>query len=191
MNTPFEIMVHTMPIDTISLRDSLSCACSQSSEPLSNWVDWVSLIASLATLICFAITCFQIYQVKSVSKQVKEAVKDNNQQIKNSISLYRVTDALRLTEMVFDYIRKGHYELAAIKLFELNNMAIEIAPNHKELKAYQLSLLSEVDHLNDMAANEKSMYSPGYTISTIMQFNNALKDIDIKIKNQIIKIDRT
>ena len=191
MNTPFEIMVHTMPIDTISLRDSLSCACSQSSEPLSNWVDWVSLIASLATLICFAITCFHIYQVKSVSKQVKEAVKDNNQQIKNSISLYRVTDALRLTEMVFDYIRKGHYELAAIKLFELNNMAIEIAANHKELKAYQLSLLSEVDHLNDMAANEKSMYSPGYTISTIMQFNNALKDIDIKIKNQIIKIDRT
>lgn len=180
-----------MPIDTISLRDSFSCACSQSSEPLSNWVDWVSLIASLATLICFAITCFQIYQVKSVSKQVKEAVKDNNQQIKNSISLYRVTDALRLTEMVFDYIRKGHYELAAIKLFELNNMAIEIAANHKELKAYQLSLLSEVDHLNDMAANEKSMYSPGYTISTIMQFNNALKDIDIKIKNQIIKIDRT
>lgn len=180
-----------MPIDTISLRDSLSCACSQSSEPLSNWVDWVSLIASLATLICFTITCFQIYQVKSVSKQVKEAVKDNNQQIKNSISLYRVTDALRLTEMVFDYIRKGHYELAAIKLFELNNMAIEIAANHKELKAYQLSLLSEVDHLNDMAANEKSMYSPGYTISTIMQFNNALKDIDIKIKNQIIKIDRT
>ena len=184
-------MVHTMPIDTISLRDSLSCVCQQSGEPLSNWFDWVSLIASVATLICFAITCFQIYQVKSVSKQVKEAVKDNNQQIKNSISLYRVTDALRLTEMVFDYIRKGHYELAAIKLFELNNMAIEIAANHKELKAYQLSLLSEVDHLNDMAANEKSMYSPGYTISTIMQFNNALKDIDIKIKNQIIKIDRT
>jgi hypothetical protein len=191
VNTPFEIMVHTMPIDTISLRDSLSCACSQSSEPLSNWVDWVSLIASLATLICFAITCFQIYQVKSVGKQVWEAVKDNNHQIKNSISLYKVTDALRLTEMVFDYIRKEHYELAAIKLFELNNMAIEIAANHKELKAYQLSLLSEVDHLNDMATNEKSMYSPSYTISTIMQFNNALKDIDIKIKNQIIKIDRT
>lgn len=180
-----------MPIDTISLRDSLSCACSQSSEPLSNWVDWVSLIASLATLICFAFTCFQIYQVKSVGKQVREAVKDNNHQIKNSISLYKVTDALRLTEMVFDYIRKEHYELAAIKLFELNNMAIEIAANHKELKAYQLSLLSEVDHLNDMATNEKSMYSPSYTISTIMQFNNALKDIDIKIKNQIIKIDRT
>lgn len=33
-------MVHTMPIDTISLRDTLSCACSQSSEPLSNWFDW-------------------------------------------------------------------------------------------------------------------------------------------------------
>ena len=80
-------MVNTMPIDTISLRDSLSCVCQQSGEPLSNWFDWVSLIASAATLICFAITCFQIYQVKSVSKQVREAVNDNNKQIKNSISL--------------------------------------------------------------------------------------------------------
>lgn len=179
-----------MPIDTISLRDSLSCVCQQSGEPLSNWFDWVSLIASAATLICFAITCFQIYQVKSVSKQVREAVNDNNKQIKNSISLYKVTDALRLTEMVLDYIRKEHYELAAMKLFELNNMAIEIANTHKELKAYQLSLVSEMDHLNDMATNVKTMYSPSYTMSTIMQFNNALKDIDIKIKNQILKSDR-
>ena len=184
-------MVHTMPIDTISLRDSLSCVCQQSGESLSNWFDWVFLIASAATLICFAITCFQIYQVKSVSKQVREAVNDNNKQIKNSISLYKVTDALRLTEMVLDYIRKEHYELAAMKLFELNNMAIEIANTHKELKAYQLSLVSEMDHLNDMATNVKTMYSPSYTMSTIMQFNNALKDIDIKIKNQILKSDRT
>lgn len=191
MNTPFEMMVHTMPINTISLRDSLSCVCQQNSEPLSNWFDWVSLIASIVTLICFVITCIQIYQVKSVSKQVREAVNDNNKQIKNSISLYKVTDALRLTEMVFDYIRKEHYELAAMKLFELNNMAIEIAATYKELKAYQLSLVSEVDHLDDMATNVKSMYSPSYTISTIMQFNNALKDIDIKIKNQILKSDRT
>ena len=57
MNTPFEIMVHMMPIDTISLRDSLSCVCQLGGEPLSNWFDWVSLIASVATLICFAITC--------------------------------------------------------------------------------------------------------------------------------------
>lgn len=184
-------MVHTMPIDTISLSDTLSCACSQSCEPLSNWFDWVSLIASLATLICFAITCFQIYQVKSVSKQVRDAVHDNNNQIRDSITLSSVTDALRLTEMVLSYVKKGHYELAAVKLQELNNMAIEIADTYKELKAYQLSLVSEVDHLDDMAANEKSMYSPGYTKSTIMRFNNALKEIDIRIKNQIIKIDRT
>lgn len=78
-----------------------------------------------------------------------------------------------------------------MKLFELNNMAIEITNTHKELKAYQLSLVSEMDHLNDMATNVKTMYSPNYTMSTIMQFNNALKDIDIKIKNQILKSDRT
>ena len=87
-------------------------------------------------------------------------------------------------------IRKEYYELAAMKLFELNNMAIEIANTHKELKAYQLSLVSEMDHLNDMATNVKTMYSSSYTMSTIMRFNNALKDIDIKIKNQILKSDR-
>lgn len=69
-------------------------------------------------------------------------------------------------------------------------MAIEIANTHKELKAYQLSLVSEMDHLNDMATNVKTMYSSSYTMSTIMRFNNALKDIDIKIKNQILKSDR-
>lgn len=78
-----------MPIDTNSLRNSLSCVCQQSGEPLSNWFDWVSLIASVATLICFAITCFQIYQIKSVSKQVREAVNDNNKQIKNGALLVK------------------------------------------------------------------------------------------------------
>ncbi len=184
-------MIHNIASDTISLRDSISCVCSQNTEPLSNWYDWVSLIASVVTLICFIITCIQIYQVKSVSKQVREAVNDNNKQIRDSISLSTVTDALRLTEMILTYVRKGHYELAAMKLQELNNMAIEIAANHKELKAYQLALVSEVDHLDDMATNDKTMYSPSYTKSTIMQFNNALKEIDIKVKSQIIKIDRT
>lgn len=78
-----------MPIDINSLRNSLSCVCQQSGEPLSNWFDWVSLIASVATLICFAITCFQIYQIKSVSKQVREAVNDNNKQIKNGALLVK------------------------------------------------------------------------------------------------------
>lgn len=178
-----------MPIDTISLRDSLSCACSQSSEPLSNWFDWVSLIASLATLICFAITCFQIYQVKSVSKQVSEAVNDNNRRIRDSITLSTVADALRLSEMVLTYIRKGHYELAAMKLLELNNMAIEVAVVHQNLKEHQLKLASEMEHLNDMATNKNSIYSASYSMSTIMQFNNALKEIDTHIKNNVLKFD--
>lgn len=78
-----------MPIDINLLRNSLSCVCQQSGEPLSNWFDWVSLIASVATLICFAITFFQIYQIKSVSKQVREAVNDNNKQIKNGALLVK------------------------------------------------------------------------------------------------------
>ena len=182
-------MVHTMPIDTISLRDSLSCVCQQSGEPLSNWFDWVSLFASVATLICFVITLLQLYQVKSVSKQVREAVYENNKQIRDSISLSTVTDALRLSEMVLNYIRKGHYELAAIKLFELNNMAIEIAAIHQNLKEFQLKLASEMEHLNDMATNKKSIYSASYSMSTIMQLNNALKEIDTHIKNNVLKFD--
>ena len=39
-------------------------------------------------------------------------------------------------------------------------------------------------------SENKTMYSSSYTMSTIMRFNNALKDIDIKIKNQILKSDR-
>lgn len=182
-------MVHTMPIDTISLRDSLSCACSQSSEPLSNWVDWVSLIASIATLICFVVTCIQIYKVKRVNEQVRESVNDNNERIRQSITISTVSDALRLTEMVMSYIRKGHYELAALKLYELNNMAIEVANTYRELKKHQLRLVSEVEHLYDMANNGNSFYSPNYSISTIMQFNNVLKEIDTQIKQNIVKTD--
>lgn len=182
MKTLYEIIIHTMPIDTISLRDSLSCICQHCGEPLSNWFDWVSLFASVATLICFVITFLQLYQVKSVSKQVREAVYENNKQIRDSISLSTVTDALRLSEMVLNYIRKGHYELAAIKLFELNNMAIEIAAIHQNLKEFQLKLASEMEHLNDMATNKKSIYSASYSMSTIMQLNNALKEIDTHIK---------
>lgn len=183
-------MVHTMPIDTISLRDSLSCVCSQGSEPLSNWFDWVSLIASIITLICFVITCIQIYKVKSVSEKVRESVNDNNERIRDSITLSTVADALRLSEMVLAYVRKGYYELAAMKLLELNNMAIEVAAVHKSLKEHQLRLASEMEHLNDMATNKNTIYSASYSMSTIMQFNNALKEIDTQIKHNVLKIDR-
>ena len=183
-------MVQKVISDTIYIKDSLVCACSQNGELLSNWFDWVSLIASIVTLICFVITCIQIYKVKSVSEQVKESVNDNNKRIRDSITLSTVADALRLSEMVLVYVRKGHYELAAMKLLELNNMAIEVAAVHKSLKEHQLRLASEMEHLNDMATNMNTIYSVSYSMSTIMQFNNALKEIDTQIKNNVLKIDR-
>lgn len=87
-------MVQKVSGDTIFMTDTLSCVYSQNGEPLSNWFNWVSLIAFVVTLICFAITCYQIYQVKSVSKQVKDAVDDNNKQIRDSISLSTVTNVI-------------------------------------------------------------------------------------------------
>lgn len=184
------MMINDVFIDTVSARDSLFCVCSQNVEPLSNWYDWVSFFASIATIICFLITCIQLYKVKSVSEQLRDAVNDNNRRIRDSITLSKVTDALRLSETVLVYIRKEHYELAAMKLFELNNMAIEVAAVYQNLKEYQLKLASEMNHLNDMATNKHTIYSASYSMSTILQFNNALKEIDTQIKSGVIKIDK-
>lgn len=173
-------------IDTTSVKIISDEVCRQIPTPPSNWFDWVSLFASIATLICFGITFYQMWRVEKSSKQIKSAVEENSNRIQNSLAMIAITDALRISDMVIMLTHNNSFEQAAIRLHDLNNAAIEICQIYPQLKDCQLKLPSEIEHLYDMAKNKNSVYSVDYVLSTMQQFNDSLKEIEASVKMKLI-----
>lgn len=173
-------------IDTTLVRNIAKEVCRQFQIAPSNWFDWVSFIASIATLICFAITLYQMLKVEKSGKQIKRAVEENSNRIQNGLTMITITDALRMSDMVIMLTHNNSYEQAAIRLHDLNNAAIEICQFYSQLKTCQLKLPSEIEHLYDMAKNKNSVYSADYVLSTLQQFNDSLKEIESSVKMKII-----
>lgn len=177
-------------IDSTSVSIIADEVCRHIPTPPCNWLDYISLLASIATLICFAITIYQMCKVEKTSRQIENAVKENSNSIQSGLTLITITDALRLSDMVITLTHNNSFEQAAIRLHDLNNAAIEICQIYSQLKVFQLKLPSEKEHLYDMARNVNSIYSADYVLSTLQQFNDALKEIEASIKIQTIKSNR-
>ena len=127
-----------------------------------------------------------MWRVENSSKQIKCAVEENNNRIQNSLAMIAITDALRLSDMVIMLTHNKSFEQASIRLHDLNNAAIEICQIYPQLKACQLKLPSEIEHLHDMAKDKNSVYSVDYVLSTLQQFNDSLKGIEASIKMELI-----
>lgn len=178
------------PNDSICIHNIVTAVYNESKLQPLGWYEWVSLIASVASFLGFIVTCIQLYKVKNTNKKIQKAVDNSCNRINHSLALITITDALRLSDMVIAFIQNGLYKQATLKLHDLNNAAIEISAIYQSLKKHQLRLPSEIDHLQDIdnCANigQKSKYEISYTLSTIQQFNDALKEIEANVKMQII-----
>ena len=174
-------------IDTTLGHNIANEVCQQVHTQPNSWFDWVSLIASIVTLVCFIMTCYQLWKLKKINKEIEDAVAENGRSIQGALTLITITDALRLSDMVITLIRGESYGLAAMKLHDLNNAAIEICQTYQKLKVFQLKLPSEIDHLSDMSKGANSIYKASLVLSTLQQFNDALKEIEASVKIQTIK----
>lgn len=166
-----------------------TCNCTElitSHQSPESWFEWVSLIASIVTLLGFCITIWQLIKIKNTNKLLKDAVNENTDKIKLSLALMAVTDASRLAEMVMNLIENKHYEQAIIRLQDLNKAVIELSAQHEDLKEHQYKIVSEISHLRSLATEDGSLYRPSYILSTIQQVNNELAKYSAIIKNDKI-----
>lgn len=155
-------------------------------EPFTDWFQVFSFVASIITIICFVITLYQLWKVKNTNVQIKEALDSNRKRISSSLSVIKITDALRLSDMVITLIRNKKYEQAALRLHDLNNVSIEIASYHASLKKYQLTLPSEINHLFELTKNDNSNYRPEYILQSLQKLNDELMLIETGVKSKVI-----
>lgn len=156
-------------------------------EPFTDWFQVFSFVASLITIICFAITLFQLWNVKNTNVQIKEVLDSNRKRISSALSVIKVTDALRLSDMVITLIRNEKYEQAALRLHDFNNASIEIASYHTSFKKYQLTLPSEINHLFELTKENNSTYRPEYILQSLQKLNDELMLIESEVKSNVIK----
>ena len=83
----------------------------------------LSNIASVLTILGFAITLVQLYSFK---KELKEATKKGQQQVQDIAKITTASSAIQLAEGVLWHIQCGNYGVASCIIQELNTAVIEI-----------------------------------------------------------------
>lgn len=163
--------------------------CSQS--PPNNAFEWFSLIASIATIIGFGITIYQILKIKSTNEAIQESVSEYSGRIDGCLTLITITDAIRLAEMVINLIDNRHYREAIVRMQDLNKAAIELKARYTKLNNLQMKLPSEMEHLKDLDECDRNNAKSEFKISTtrflIQRLHDNLKQIETDIKLKAIK----
>lgn len=98
-------------------------AITEVTNPFSNWVGWVSMIASLLTIIGFVITIRQLFSFKS---ELENAINEGKEKVNAVCHLVQTSQTIKDIELVQQFIQYKRYGMAAIKLQNVNEAIIEI-----------------------------------------------------------------
>lgn len=130
-------------VDSTVIHKIVVETCREVASPLSNWYDWFSLIASVVTIICFIITCFQIKNVKKKTSQINEAVNKKIKQVNVFLSYANVEKYIQLSSSVHISLKEKQYEAAVMKLEELKRILLEMETdgNLKETDKHEIGKL--------------------------------------------------
>lgn len=181
--------------------DSLSVAISEVNQNVlalepstfDIFVVWFSLSASVATFISL---CIAIWDFKTVKTAVKTALLKNNVQIKKSLHLVSLTEAIACAEAVIEGVCHENYGAAYVRLQYLNRAVLELIENNQYvdkqvLGDYQKRISSDINSL--ITLSEK----PGFDLYTdkivknVQLIHDELKKAESKQINIVTDNDST
>lgn len=159
-------------------------AITEATNPFSNWVGWVSVAASILTIIGFGIT---IWQLISFKNQLKKAFEEGKRKVNSICHLVQTSQAIKDIEMVMQFIQVQKYGMAAIKLQNLNEDIQEICtlnPDCEDLKSAELSLSLVIQNLFDID-RDISILEEDNTISFNQRKLQKLLDETVKLNAKL------
>lgn len=150
----------------------------------------LSNIASVLTILGFAITLVQLYSFK---KELKEATKKGQQQVQDIAKITTASSAIQLAEGVLWHIQCGNYGVASCIIQELNTAVIEICEsgNYTQVESlyYKQRYLPvviqntlEIDRNPELLAS----YNVSFLQEKLQDVHDELKKVETRLKKTII-----
>ena len=105
------------------LYNAIFKAITEATTPFSNWVGWVSVIASFVTIIGFGITIWQLYSFK---RKLQKALDEGKEKVNSVCHLVQTSKAIKDIELVQQLIQNDKFGMAALRLQDVNVAIQEI-----------------------------------------------------------------
>lgn len=103
--------------------------------PDRNTSNFLSLIGAYISLFGLSVAYFQIFSVKEMTLATKKAVDENAQKISQILSVSDLSKASGLTEQIQQYMIKGNYQPALLRMKDLKAILVQSA-HIKELENF-------------------------------------------------------
>jgi len=124
------------------------------------FVKWISIIGSVASLIGIAFTYWQIYKTRRAAEAAKDASLQTQKAISRNLLISDVSNCMKHIEEIRLYMRGENYELALVRVNDLNSNLIQIqkvlesstqthqidfVKIHREIKKIRIDLRNTVE----------------------------------------------
>ena len=100
----------------------------------SEFVNWISVLGSLASLIGLPIAIWQIRKTRRVAEAAREASNQTQKTISNNLLIADVSTCTRNLEEIKSFVRIERYESALIRTTDLMSYLIQIQQRTRESK---------------------------------------------------------
>jgi len=134
----------------------------------------LSEFADLITLVCFAITIWQLIVVRNDVKRAVERI--NKTQI-----LVQVTDGIRLAELIQTNLQQGEWNLSMFRLRELNKILLDLRSDVSLLQQARetfpnamSSVASNLDYLYKLATGGENNSDVRFIVNNLQQIQDNL-----------------
>lgn len=145
----------------------------------------LEIIASILTIVGFGITVWQLVSFKR--KLDSNAVEVKNAQ-KLLIHLAKVSDAIRLIELIQEHLLASDYRVALYRSQELNKVLNEIngekVVRENVRDNYNKHMISFTERLNNLQLSVvcKQEYEPKYYLETLQSISDNLQLVQKQLK---------
>lgn len=130
----------------------------------SELVNWISIIGSFLSLIGVIIALVQIYKTRRAAEIAKDAVLETQKAISRNLLLSDVSICVKYIEEIRLYVRDERYELAQIRVNDLNSHFIQIQSLLK--RSNQIHQI-DFDEILFKLSNIRSMFEKKLTKSSV------------------------
>lgn len=158
-------------------------------------INVISILGSIASFFGLAIAFIQIMALKEITEVTRNTIDETKSRLLLGISISEVTESIKLTQEIDNYIGTEKYEIARVRIIDLRDKLLQFKTSnelHKIVKVEELNEIVSVlnihlSNLHEIVYSENDLKYEGKDLSNLLQkIATYLTDFKNNIKFQTV-----